>query len=387
MDFPVVSCASIERDRWAVTDSSWRGVDDHTRSTCVGCGIVRKVRRARRHHDSATAWLAMHALLHLKTGLLRWDGETWHWSEADDPGTEVPLAQVGVEIDLQSRMALQIALADGNSSWIWVETRSLPSDWLALRRALFSPVKTRKRTAGMSEPAPMRMDVGALLRTLWPNSWRAGLKLSSLYLCTVTLAFFCLKYFGLRANGQYGLSLQIMTVIQGMSAVWIAVKWPVIGQLRARQDVEGVRQIFWTRLWLQNITFAVQVAAALALVPGLLAWMGTDKRLIPLEWCWVLAVNAFLELQFGSWATLISTENRLPSLWPTVVSSAITVGLVWILIGNGFSGFGALVLGPLVVGSLFNYWFWGCYGARTLNTAWWRFTFRGPHSVAPSGIS
>ena len=107
----------------------------------------------------ATAWLAIHTLRHLKTGLLRWDGETWHWSEADEPGTEVPLAQVGVEIDLQSRMALQIALADGNSSWIWVEAQSLPSDWLALRRALFSPVKTRKRTAGMSEPAPMRMDV------------------------------------------------------------------------------------------------------------------------------------------------------------------------------------------------------------------------------------
>lgn len=105
-----------------------------------------------------TAWLGLHTLHHLKAGLLRWDGEVWHWSEVDGSGTEVPLAQVGVEMDLQSRMALRIAMQDGISSWIWVEARSLPLDWLALRRALFAPVKVGKRVDRMPEPAPMRAD-------------------------------------------------------------------------------------------------------------------------------------------------------------------------------------------------------------------------------------
>jgi len=38
-------------------------------------------------------------------------------------------------------------------------------------------------------------------------------------------------------------------------------------------------------------------------------------------------------------------------------------------------GLGALVLGPLLAGSLFNYWYWTLAGARNLQTRWLHFTF------------
>ena len=235
----------------------------------------------------------------------------------------------------------------------------------------------------VSAPPAAGFTLGSLLNIIWPNSWRAGLKLLSLYSSTATLAFLCLKYLGLKANAQYGLSLQIMSIIQGISSVWTAVKWPLIGQLRARQDLGRLRRELWPRLWLQRISFFLLAAVVLALGPRMISLIDADKQLVPIELLFAMALNAFLDMQFGAWATFISTENRIPTLWPTVISSVVTIGLVWMAIASGWSGIGALVLGPLIVGCLFNYWFWGCEGARTLKTTWWRFVFVRPRSAAP----
>src|SRR5207247_580035 len=169
---------------------------------------------------------------------------------------------------------------------------------------------------------------GSLLHIVWPNRWRAGLKLLSLYASTAALAFLCLKYLGLQANAQYGLSLQIMTIIQGVASVWTAVKWPLIGQLRARQELDRLRRELWPRLWLQRISFFLLAAVVLALGPRMINLLGTDKQLLPLELLSALALNAFLDMQFGTWATFISTENRIPTLWPTLISSVLTIVLV-----------------------------------------------------------
>jgi len=165
--------------------------------------------------------------------------------------------------------------------------------------------------------------------------------------------------------------------------VWTAVKWPLIGQLRARQDLGRLRRELWPRLWLQRISFFLLAAVVLALGPRMISLIDADKQLVPIELLFAMALNAFLDMQFGAWATFISTENRIPTLWPTVISSVVTIGLVWMAIASGWSGIGALVLGPLIVGCLFNYWFWGCEGARTLKTTWWRFVFVRPRSAAP----
>ena len=80
----------------------------------------------------------------------------------------------------------------------------------------------------------------SLLAVIWPNSWRVGLKLLSMYISANAVSFLCLNFFGLAAYGQFGLSLQVMAIIQGMAAVWTAVKWPLIGQMRSHQQIDRI---------------------------------------------------------------------------------------------------------------------------------------------------
>ena len=83
---------------------------------------------------------------------------------------------------------------------------------------------------------PEQTDIGSVLKTLWPSSWRVGLQLMSVYLTVNANTAICLHAFGLAANAKYGLSVQLFNIIASMASVWLFVKWPLIIQARAKED-------------------------------------------------------------------------------------------------------------------------------------------------------
>jgi O-antigen/teichoic acid export membrane protein len=232
-----------------------------------------------------------------------------------------------------------------------------------------------------AQPAvpPERGEVMLLLRTLWPNSWRVGVHCLSNYLTPHANMILCLQVLGLSANGQYGLSLQIMTVLQGMSSVWVQVKWPIMGQHLVRHEFKALRQLMRARVGLQIASFVLMAAVAIPITPWLLAQLKTDKSVLPPQWMLLLTLNAFLEGHLTSWATFISLGNRLPFLSITILTNLLSVALSFILLRTTSLGFGALVLGPLLANAAYNYWRWPMEGARMLQTRWFTLMFSSRH--------
>jgi hypothetical protein len=121
------------------------------------------------------------------------------------------------------------------------------------------------------------------------------------------------------------------------------------------------------------------MAAVLVLCgPSLLKWFGSGKQMLPPGWLCLMSLDSFLLLQFTFWGTLIFTQNRLPYLWPTVATNVLSFLLSLNLVAFTSLGLEALVLGPLIAGSLFNYWYWPPYAARCVGTTLFRFLFRRP---------
>ncbi len=236
------------------------------------------------------------------------------------------------------------------------------------------------RLMGNRAPSDSSRRDESLLSVIWPNSWRVGLKLLAMYISANAVSFLCLKTLGLAVFGQFGLSLQVLTIIQGISAVWTLVKWPIVGQLRARQQMDRIRDLLWPRVWLQSLTFFLLAAIALGAGPRLLSIWGGGKSMLPFGWLSLLTLYLFLEMQFAFWTHLLTTENRVPSLWGTLVTYPLGVGLVWLLYEATHLGIGAFVLGPLLAGSFFNYWYWPIAGAKSLQTNWVKFVFMRPAS-------
>lgn len=218
---------------------------------------------------------------------------------------------------------------------------------------------------------------GRILRALWPNSWRLGVQMAALFVSNYTYTFLCSRTFGLEVMYQYGLSVQVMTIALGMAAVWTSVKWPMVAQLRMRGDRAGMRRLLWSRVWLQVLTYLALATVAVTQGQAILALLQTSKQLLPTPWLILLAIDGLGQLNFTLWTTVISTENRIPAVWALVTTHALGwVTASVLVLGLGY-GVEALIWTPLLLGSLFNYWWWGREGTRVLGTTFVRFLF-GP---------
>jgi toxin CptA len=112
-----------------------------------------------------TGGIALHAWCNPMTGVLRWTGVSWVWSEVSDCTTE---GQVSVVVDWQRGLLLYFqpapqptAGAATNAArrgwWCWLVRSAQPSQWQDLRRAVYSPARMT------SNPAP------DALHTAMPN--------------------------------------------------------------------------------------------------------------------------------------------------------------------------------------------------------------------------
>jgi hypothetical protein len=226
-------------------------------------------------------------------------------------------------------------------------------------------------------PPPANLNVRENLRLLWPNAWRTSLILLSGYLTVNANTAICLKVLGLQANAQYGLSVQLLNAIAGMASVWTMVKWPVIGQHYARHDFVMVQSILRPRVWLQCLSFIFAAGVLLLLGPLVVSHIGKGKTLLPLGWLALMTLGSFLDTQLNLWAMVIFTGNRFTFLWPMVGGNVLCLALSLTLIHFTSLGLGALVLGPLVAGSLFNYWYWPLHACRSIGTSLFRLLFTG----------
>jgi hypothetical protein len=281
-------------------------------------------------------------------------------------------ARVGVA-GLAVKFAVSVALLVGGAGLLSIPLATLVGSMVQRHLA-----RVRCLARLKDQPPADGLRIQDELKILWPNSWRLGVQFMSGYLTVNANVAICLHVFGLDANAKYGLSVQLMGIALGIANVWTSTKWPLIGQHQARREQLPVRQILWPRIWLQNFTFLFLAAGVVFCVPYFLQSFGHGKEILPLNWMLALTLGNFLDLQFTAWTTLISTENRLPFLWPTVATNSLSLVLSLTLIHFTSLGLGALVLGPLLAGSLFNYWFWPFVAARGMGTSLFRFLFLGP---------
>ena len=107
----------------------------------------------------------------------------------------------------------------------------------------------------------------------------------------------------------------------------------------------------------------------------LVDWLPGGKQVLPWPWYPILLCGGLVELHYILWGTLLATGNRVPFLVPSLLTSAARLLLVVSLIQfTGLKG-GALVLGPLLAGCAFNYWYWPREGARSVGSRWFRLLF------------
>ena len=86
------------------------------------------------------------AWYNLPGGGLVWDGNAWL---RESPGYQTGASEHSLSViaDFQQHLLLRLENQAGASLWLWVEKNTMPERWLDLRRAVYSPHKSRVSVA------------------------------------------------------------------------------------------------------------------------------------------------------------------------------------------------------------------------------------------------
>ena len=232
-------------------------------------------------------------------------------------------------------------------------------------------------------PCPIisRAEVNSLVKTLWPNSWRTGLYYFSGYIATYGSTFLCLIFLGLGANAAYGLSMQLITISSTMASVWVQVKWPKTYQMLASGECIAVKEMIQPRFRLMIVTYLLAGIIVMLLGPHILemlhqAGWTRHQAIVDQPWLTLLFIVGLLELHQTFWNMIIIAGNRLPFLWPSVITSTFSFLAALAMLQITSYEIGAFALAPLLCGCVFNYWRWAAVGSRALKTDWYSFAIR-----------
>ena len=98
----------------------------------------------------AGAALAGRGLRRPSLGMLRWDGQHWHW---ESNGT-VLTGSVLPRLDWQAGVLLEFRAEAHRARWLWLERGAQTQRWHALRRALWTPGTAAPPLPGLAQDRP-----------------------------------------------------------------------------------------------------------------------------------------------------------------------------------------------------------------------------------------
>jgi O-antigen/teichoic acid export membrane protein len=229
----------------------------------------------------------------------------------------------------------------------------------------FSGKRMFRRMAALPDGLPSAHLHREIISAIWPNAWRMGLASLGSFLINRSNTLICSGFLGLETTGSYGMSVQLISILVGLSMVWVDVKMPLINQLRIQGRSDDIVHIFAVRLRLVILSFLIGALAILFLAPAALRIIGSKTTLLPFGPLAVLTIILFLEMHHWLYARLVLSENYNPFPKPAIVSGTAIV-IVSLILTPKF-GIWGLIISQGAIQACYNNWWCVVRALRGLN--------------------
>lgn len=200
------------------------------------------------------------------------------------------------------------------------------------------------------------------LKLISVNSIKFGIVSLGAYLITRATIILATSYLGLLDSASYIFTIQIISIITGISSTIIGVYLPKLNQL-AKNPSEQFRLFCFSNLI--ALSFYLLGATILILFGHYgLTLMNSKTELVS---HWQVATLLFiylLEVQHSNYATMITTGNKVPFVGAAIYSGVAIVVLSIVLLQFTTLGIWGLIVSQGVVQLAYNNWYWIRYVCR-----------------------
>lgn len=176
---------------------------------------------------------------------------------------------------------------------------------------------------------------------VWPMQWRLAAQGVVNYFVYSLFTPIMFHYHGPTVAGQMGMTLQVISVVQMMSIVWVQTKVPLFGMLAARKDFVELDRIWWRA---SKISFGFIIVGSLGMWMAVMILGVVDANLAsrvlgPLPVSLFLIANALLQIP-GYQVAYLRAHAKEPFVILGVLGGLLNCGLVFLL-GSRYGATGA----------------------------------------------
>lgn len=209
----------------------------------------------------------------------------------------------------------------------------------------------------LGDMADVAANARSVLIEMWPNAWRMGLVALGAFAINRSNMLILSSFLDLSQAARYAISLQLLGAVAAVSQLPTQAVLPQLVALQVRNDRAALRRMVLGRQAFMFITFVLGAGAILLVGQPLLELASSNVRLIDPVPLALLALVLLLEANHSNCAIIITTANRVPFVWPGLISGFGVVALSIILVING-AGILGIILAQGFVQLVYNNWKW-----------------------------
>lgn len=230
-------------------------------------------------------------------------------------------------------------------------------------RAYFKP----ELKARLAEQTVTRDDIRETFSVIWFNAKKLGINFIGAYAVNKMGMFIIGFFLPLATIGSYGLLTQLTTIVSGIANTMFVTYLPKVSNCRVTGDRPMLKRTISFSMVVGQIIMLAGALGIIFVAPYLLELIKSQTMLPSRLICVLYLVIVALELNHSEFASVISTENKIPYVVPSLVSGGVIVLLTFIALKFTTLGLLGVVLVQGIVQAAYNNWRWPLWVFRELD--------------------
>ena len=206
--------------------------------------------------------------------------------------------------------------------------------------------------------------------TLWHNSWRMGVVQIGGFLILRMNVLIASSLLGIDRAASYSMVVTLLTVLLSLACVASQIQIPYISSLQIKKNLQTIVPAVGETLIISIAVFVMGLLVVIFLGDNILLLIGSKVPMLPRHLLIFFGIIVLLELIHTIFATYLTTLNKIPFVFSSLISGVAVVILSSTLVEP--LGLLGLILSQGIVQLLYNNWKWPQLALKHMQCTFWQ---------------
>ncbi|KAA6352598.1 hypothetical protein EZS27_000050 [termite gut metagenome] len=210
-----------------------------------------------------------------------------------------------------------------------------------------------------------------ILKAVYPNAVKVGLTSIGGFLVNRSAIIIGSLYLSLNVIASYGITIQIIGVISGISTIYFSTYQPKIVQYRIQNNISAIKQLYLRGCLCLYITYILGGVSLLLFGNWTLHLIGSQTPLLYRPFIVIALLILLLEANHAVAGGILSTKNEIPYFKASLFSGGGTLFLLFSFFECTNLGIWGMILAQGIAQGCYQNWKWPRAVVKELNIRKW----------------